>query len=105
MVILSFNQKSTPWLSRPRFFAGRWRDRPARHGRMQQSAEHRSGPGTFTLSRVERCGAGAEFGNQVQLMFDKDLAASEHIFLEQWQHRALHLRLKEWFARVWEYWL
>ena len=38
-------------------------------------------------------------------MFDKDLAASEHIFLEQWQHRALHLRLKEWFARVWEYWL
>jgi cardiolipin synthase len=48
---------------------------------------------------------GPEFGNQVQAMFAKDLAASDAITLEQWQQRALHLRLKEWFARVWEYWL
>jgi cardiolipin synthase len=48
---------------------------------------------------------GPEFGNQVQAMFAKDLAASDAITLEQWQRRALHLRLKEWFARVWEYWL
>ncbi|MHB1213800.1 MAG: cardiolipin synthase [Thiobacillus sp.] len=48
---------------------------------------------------------GAGFGTQVQTMFDKDLAASDAITLEQWRHRSLDLRLKEWFARVWEYWL
>ena len=48
---------------------------------------------------------GAEFGNQVQAMFDKDLAASDAITLEQWQRRPLDLRVKELFARVWEYWL
>ena len=48
---------------------------------------------------------GAEFGNQVQAMFDKDLAASDAITLEQWERRALDLRVKELFARVWEYWL
>ncbi|MBU1263428.1 MAG: cardiolipin synthase [Gammaproteobacteria bacterium] len=48
---------------------------------------------------------GADFGQQVQTMFDRDLAASETITLEQWRRRALDLRVKEWFARVWEYWL
>jgi cardiolipin synthase len=48
---------------------------------------------------------GTEFGKQVQAMFAKDQAASDAITLEQWQHRPLDLRLKEWFARVWEYWL
>lgn len=48
---------------------------------------------------------GTEFGKQVQTMFDKDLAVSNAITLEQWERRALHLRLKELFARVWEYWL
>ncbi|MHB0982397.1 MAG: cardiolipin synthase [Thiobacillus sp.] len=48
---------------------------------------------------------GPEFGKQVQAMFDRDLAASDAITLEQWRRRPLDLRLKEWFARVWEYWL
>jgi cardiolipin synthase len=48
---------------------------------------------------------GPEFGKQVQTMFDKDLAASDAITLERWQRRSLDLRLKELFARVWEYWL
>jgi cardiolipin synthase len=48
---------------------------------------------------------GPEFGKQMQAMFDKDLVASDAITLEQWRHRSLDLRLKEWFARVWEYWL
>jgi cardiolipin synthase len=48
---------------------------------------------------------GAEFGRQVQAMFDKDLAASDRIRLEAWQQRAIDLRLKEQFARAWEYWL
>lgn len=48
---------------------------------------------------------GPEFGNQVQAMIDQDLRAFETIKLEQRQQRPLGLRLKEWFARVWEYWL
>ena len=48
---------------------------------------------------------GSAFGKQVQAMFTRDLAASDEITLEQWRQRALSLRLKEWFARIWEYWL
>ncbi len=48
---------------------------------------------------------GADFGAQVQAMFDKDLAASEMITLEMWKRRPLDLRIKEAFGRIWEYWL
>ena len=48
---------------------------------------------------------GPEFGRQVQAMFDKDLALSDQITLQEWQRRGLDLRIKEGFARVWEYWL
>ena len=48
---------------------------------------------------------GVEFGRQLRVMFDQDLAASDAITLEHWQQRAFSLRLKERLARVWEYWL
>jgi cardiolipin synthase len=48
---------------------------------------------------------GVEFGGQVQAMFEKDLAASDAITLEQWKRRPLDQHLKELLARVWEYWL
>lgn len=48
---------------------------------------------------------GAEFASQVQAMFDKDLAASEAITVEQWERRPLQVRVKELLARAWEYWL
>lgn len=48
---------------------------------------------------------GVEFGSQVQAMFEKDLAASDQITLQQWERRPLHLRIKELMARVWAYWL
>jgi cardiolipin synthase A/B len=48
---------------------------------------------------------GAEFGAQVQAMFDADLAASDEITLAQWQRRPLSWRAQELFARMWEYWL
>jgi len=48
---------------------------------------------------------GAEFGSQLHAMFTRDLMASDAITLEQWQRRPLDLRLKEAFARAWEYWL
>ncbi len=48
---------------------------------------------------------GEGFGQQVQAMFDKDLADSQTITLEAWLRRGLDVRVKETFARVWEYWL
>ncbi len=48
---------------------------------------------------------GADFGRQVQAMFDKDLAASRAITLTDWERRPLQFRVKESFARLWEYWL
>jgi len=48
---------------------------------------------------------GAEFGSQLHAMFARDLMASDAITLQQWQRRPLDLRLKEAFARAWEYWL
>jgi cardiolipin synthase A/B len=48
---------------------------------------------------------GVEFGDQLQAMFQRDLAESDAIVLEQWQRRTLDLRLQEVFASAWEYWL
>lgn len=48
---------------------------------------------------------GAEFGGQVQAMFERDLAASDAITLEAWRQRPLDQRAKELFARAWAYWL
>jgi len=48
---------------------------------------------------------GAEFGKQLQAMFDQDLAASDEITLQTWEQRGVDLRVKELFARAWEYWL
>lgn len=48
---------------------------------------------------------GAGFGTQVRAMFDKDLAASEEITLEQWKRRPIDKRILEGFSRLWEYWL
>ncbi len=48
---------------------------------------------------------GEEFGRQVQAMFDRDLTESDEITLTQWERRSIDLRMKEMFARAWEYWL
>jgi cardiolipin synthase len=48
---------------------------------------------------------GADFGGQMQAMFEADLAASEAITLEDWRRRPVDLWLKEWFSRLWAYWL
>ena len=48
---------------------------------------------------------GADFGAQMRAVFDRDLAASRHITLEQWERRPWSLRLKEGLARIWQYWL
>ena len=48
---------------------------------------------------------GDGFGRQMRAMFERDLAASEAITLAEWRKRSPSLRLKELFARAWEYWL
>jgi len=48
---------------------------------------------------------GADFGAQLQAMFSQDLAGSDAITLAQWQRRTIVPRMKELFARAWEYWL
>jgi cardiolipin synthase A/B len=45
---------------------------------------------------------GPEFGAQMQAMFDTDLASSNLITLEAWQHRSIGERIKEGFARLWQ---
>jgi cardiolipin synthase A/B len=48
---------------------------------------------------------GWEFGRQMEAMFDTDLKQSVHVDGEEWSRRPLQLRMKEWAARVWAYWL
>ncbi len=48
---------------------------------------------------------GPGFGAQLQSMFDRDLAESDELTLDIWEQRPLEWRVREGFARVWEYWL
>lgn len=48
---------------------------------------------------------GSDFARQLNAMFAQDRAASELIELEQWRRRPLYIRLQEWLARRFEYWL
>jgi cardiolipin synthase len=48
---------------------------------------------------------GRAFSTQMDAMFAKDLAVSDAVDLEHWEHRSLLFRLKEWTARLMEYWL
>jgi cardiolipin synthase len=48
---------------------------------------------------------GADFGAKMREAFERDLASSERITLEAWRSRGVGTRAKEWFGRLWEYWL
>ena len=48
---------------------------------------------------------GRDFSRQLNAMFTKDLAESNAIDLDRWENRSLLLRIKEWAARLVEYWL
>ena len=48
---------------------------------------------------------GRDFSRQMNAMFAKDLAQSDAIDLEVWEQRSLLPRIKEWAARLVEYWL
>lgn len=68
----------------------------AARGRVAGGARHRQ----HELNAVV---LGPEFGRQVQAMFERDLAESNEITLDNWQQRGLDLRVKELFAQGWEY--
>ena len=48
---------------------------------------------------------GTEFGDQLKSMFDSDRRASDPVLLPAWRERPWLSRMKEFFARLWEYWL
>jgi cardiolipin synthase A/B len=48
---------------------------------------------------------GTAFGGEMQRMFDRDLRESEQVQLPTWRARPWASRFKEFFARLWEYWL
>jgi cardiolipin synthase A/B len=48
---------------------------------------------------------GPAFGEQMRAAFERDLAESQRITLEDWKRRPLDERLKETLGRLWEYWL
>jgi len=48
---------------------------------------------------------GTEFGDRMRASFEDDVAKSEQITLEQWRQRSIDLYVKEWFSRLWQYWL
>jgi cardiolipin synthase len=48
---------------------------------------------------------GRGFAERMQAAFSADREASEEIDLARWEARSYGLRLREWSARLWEYWL
>jgi cardiolipin synthase A/B len=48
---------------------------------------------------------GMGFGKQMEAMFEQDLGESVRIDADAWRSRPISVRMKEWAARAWEYWL
>lgn len=48
---------------------------------------------------------GAGFGGEMEKAFQEDLRHSTAMTLEQWRHRPWSMRVKEWSAEFWAYWL
>jgi cardiolipin synthase A/B len=48
---------------------------------------------------------GQGFAAQMEAMFAADEAASTAITLDRWETRSVTTRIKEWFSRLWAYWL
>ena len=46
-----------------------------------------------------------KIGKQMEATFERDRAESVRIEREAWERRPMSVRMKEWAARVWEYWL
>jgi len=61
---------------------------------------------SFTLNHeINAVILGADFGAQMEALFERDRQASEPVSLEQWKRRPLTDRLKEFMSRLLERWL
>ena len=47
----------------------------------------------------------SDFAAEMEAMFGKDIEDSHQIHLEQWKKRSVSERVKEWLARLLQYWL
>jgi cardiolipin synthase len=47
----------------------------------------------------------ADFAQQMEALFRRDIEASREITVEEWNRRGLVERMKEWSVRLFEYWL
>jgi cardiolipin synthase len=45
----------------------------------------------------------AAFARELERRFELDVEASSEVKLEEWKQRGALERMKEWFARRWEY--
>jgi cardiolipin synthase A/B len=48
---------------------------------------------------------GRDFANQMEAMFLRDIENSDEVHLEKWEQRSFHERTREWFSRLFGYWL
>jgi cardiolipin synthase len=48
---------------------------------------------------------GRDFAIEMEALFQKDIANSNQVLLEQWKKRPFQDRIKEWLARLLQYWL
>lgn len=48
---------------------------------------------------------GRNFGGDMERMFAQDVAKAQPITLDQWRSRPAGQRFKQWFSRIWAYWL
>lgn len=48
---------------------------------------------------------GRDFATELETQFEKDIANSNQILLEQWKKRPFIGKIKEWFSRLLQYWL
>ncbi len=48
---------------------------------------------------------GPAFGSRMHAAFEDDVAQSQQVTLQAWENRPINLRVKELFARMWQYWL
>jgi cardiolipin synthase A/B len=47
----------------------------------------------------------AEFADRMEALFQRDLSESVEVTAEHWSKRGLRSRMREWAARIFEYWL
>lgn len=48
---------------------------------------------------------GETFGSTMKAAFERDLKGSREITAQAWRDRGIAARTKEWFSRIWKYWL